>query len=254
MQDVTFVIKSFNRYKSLIKLLFSIEEHHPSIDVVLLDDGCFRNYNSNRIMKIGFNLRIIILKADFDIGLSAGRNRLVKEVTTPYLILLDDDFLLPQKLPIMHAIELLESGYDFISGPVIDYFSVNSIYSIFMLLKPRNFFSWLKKQPVNVVETFSILTENSVKEVDWINNFFITKKSTLDKLGGWIPESLKIYEHGLFKIRLRLGNYRLGYFEEFKIHSFRYLPLIYIPFRYRPKRKYNRIRREFLLKIKDSPK
>lgn len=247
--NVTIIIKTFNRYKSIKNLLQSISSNYPNTKVIVLDDGLFRKINLYRLSRLKLTLDLTYIESDFDIGLSKGRNILYKAVETEFLLLCDDDFVLPSNLPISNVIHYLNSGFDFISGPVIDFFKVNSLYSLFLLFKPRNFKSWLYRLPMNEESINVPVTNDEPMKVLSINNFFITRKCTLTNLGGWQPEELKIYEHGTFKKRLRQGNYSLGYMNSFVTNSHRYMPMIYLPFRLRSKRKYSLIASKYFQEL-----
>lgn len=85
---LTIIVVTFERPKSLDKLLRSIRRHRSACRVVVAD-------NSKRLEP---NLAAdVYLKVPFDCGLSEARNRALARVETPYVCLMDDDFVLDPK-------------------------------------------------------------------------------------------------------------------------------------------------------------
>lgn len=84
--NVTFVFKSFERQRSAKRLYKNICKYYPGVKVIIADD-------SKMPLDIkGDNLEIIRLP--FNSGLSAGLNKALERVNTPYLVRMDDDELL----------------------------------------------------------------------------------------------------------------------------------------------------------------
>lgn len=87
--NITILIKTFKRPEAYNRLVESIKTFYPDINILTLDD-------SNE-----------------DIGVSAGRNRLVEMCQTPYCLILDDDCIFTNKTDLEKALkELVEKDLD----------------------------------------------------------------------------------------------------------------------------------------------
>jgi len=87
--SVTIVIKTFERYQHFSNLLRSIADHYSTeVPIVVVDDSI----REKKVEAMNLFPNLIYLRTLPDIGLSAGRNLAVDEVSTPFFVLLDDDF------------------------------------------------------------------------------------------------------------------------------------------------------------------
>jgi glycosyltransferase involved in cell wall biosynthesis len=89
------VIKTFNRYHCLDKLLKSIEQYYPDKNIIIADDSVKFNEKFYQ-----HNLNMEVLNVGVDVGLSYGRNEAMKLVKTEYALLLDDDFVFDERTDI----------------------------------------------------------------------------------------------------------------------------------------------------------
>lgn len=100
IEHCTFIFKSFERQSMAQRLYKSIQSYYPGAKVIIADD-------SSRPLDIaGENLEIIQLP--FNSGLSAGLNRALERVTTPFVVRMDDDQLLTPYTNIHKQIKFLE--------------------------------------------------------------------------------------------------------------------------------------------------
>lgn len=85
-EQVTFVYKSFQRQYLAKRLYRNIQKYYPGVRVIIADD-------SRQPLRLsGPGLQIVQLP--FNVGLSAGLNRALSRVETPFVIRMDDDELL----------------------------------------------------------------------------------------------------------------------------------------------------------------
>ena len=114
--DVTAIIKAFERPDAVVNLYNSIRKFYPELKIIVIDD-------SREAMDIAiFDENVEYIHTEFDIGLSAGRNLALSKVKTKYFLLLDDDFLFTNNTKLEKMYELLEnSKFDLISGNVYDF-------------------------------------------------------------------------------------------------------------------------------------
>ena len=87
--DITILIKTFNRPKPTKDLISSIREYFPTIQVFVADDGILNQRSKYRIFGPP---GVKYFKLQYDQGLSYGRNYLVRKASTKFVLVLDDDF------------------------------------------------------------------------------------------------------------------------------------------------------------------
>ena len=125
IETVTFVIKAFERPSCASRLIASIGLAYPGVKVIVLDDS-FEPLEAKLLEVAGAELtNLTYIRSDVDVGLSHGRNLLVAAVTTPYVVVLDDDFILHAPAPgappdIVHLLAAVESGEFDIAGGCVD--------------------------------------------------------------------------------------------------------------------------------------
>ncbi|MEE4243751.1 MAG: glycosyltransferase family 2 protein, partial [Desulfopila sp.] len=111
-ENLTAVIKTFERPKIVRRLVRSIRRFYPDLPVIVVDDSL----EPTRIDGV----KTIVMP--YDSGVSAGRNAGVREVKTPYLLMLDDDYVFYRKTGLIQAMEIIhaESDIDILGGARID--------------------------------------------------------------------------------------------------------------------------------------
>ena len=111
LDQLTLVIKAFERPKSLARLLRSIRRLYPRIAIIVVDDS--------RDARPLPGVETVLLP--FDSGVSAGRNAGLARVRTPYAMVLDDDFLFYRRTDLAAALRKLvaEPAIDILGGYVI---------------------------------------------------------------------------------------------------------------------------------------
>lgn len=85
-ENVTFIYKSFERQKLAKRLYKNIQSYYPGVKVIIADD-------SAKALELKGE-QIEIVQLPFNSGLSAGLNKALELVKTPYVIRMDDDELL----------------------------------------------------------------------------------------------------------------------------------------------------------------
>ncbi|MFC1791555.1 glycosyltransferase family 2 protein, partial [Gemmatimonadota bacterium] len=114
-EDVTVVIKTFERPRCVSQLLRSIRKYFPTIQVLVCDDSRTPLFGDRELPLPG----VTWLTLPYELGhvVGAGRNYLADQVTTPFLFLCDDDHVFTEgtRLDLMHRF-LTNSGYDLVAG------------------------------------------------------------------------------------------------------------------------------------------
>ncbi len=111
-ENVTAVIKTFERPKELKRLIESIKRFYPDIKIIVVDDS--------REPKFVDGVHTLVMP--YDSGVSAGRNLAVSAVKTKYLLLLDDDYVFYRKSILEPAIKKMDenSQIDIMGGERVD--------------------------------------------------------------------------------------------------------------------------------------
>jgi GT2 family glycosyltransferase len=95
---VTAIVKTFERPRSLDRLVRSIRARYPDLHVIVGDDS-ITPYPRHDVEYI---------RLPVDIGVAAGRNTLLGLVDTPYFVSLDDDFAFTDETRLEWLVETLE--------------------------------------------------------------------------------------------------------------------------------------------------
>lgn len=98
-KNVTFIYKSFERQNMATRLYKSIQSYYPGVKVIIADDSRIP------LEIVGDCVEIIHLP--FNTGVSAGLNKALQAVKTPFLVKLDDDELLTRRTKIGEQLHFL---------------------------------------------------------------------------------------------------------------------------------------------------
>lgn len=183
LNELTIVVKTFERYKTLARLLRSIRKYYPSVKIVVVDDSLHPK-EVKGVEKITM---------PYNSGISAGRNAALGCVATKYTLFLDDDFVFSRKTKIEDSLYLIDSDsrIDILGGKVIDlpFFTIHDYSKIG--LYPTN------SQPVAPIGS----KISGLPVYDKVPNFFICRTDRVKKVG-W-DNQLKKIEHADFFTRAR---------------------------------------------------
>jgi len=97
MEDITVGIKSFYRTEQLTNCLESLK-NKGVFEVIVADDGEIDAEKRRVYAKYMQELPLKLLELDFDTGISFGRNQVVKACRTEFLLMLDDDQVVPDNV------------------------------------------------------------------------------------------------------------------------------------------------------------
>ena len=217
MKDVTIIIKTFERYYCLERLIKSILKYYPDIKILIADDS--RESSKEKIKNKFNNKNIIVYDLPYDCGLSYGRNYLVKNVKTKYFCLVDDDFVFDKKTDLESALEILkEKNVSILGGHVRNYKIIKNFKDriIYLIQKIIRY-----ELPSNYLGSFEMINEKELKvkyiihdypdyvETDLVCNFFIAK--TEDILECLWDEDLKLQEHTAFFYNAKKKGLKVAY-------------------------------------------
>ncbi len=183
LNELTIVIKTFERYKALDRLLRSLKKYYPSVKIIVVDDSLHPKEISS-VEKINM---------PYNSGISAGRNAALSQVITKYTLFLDDDFIFFKKTKVEDSLKLIDSDQriDILGGEVIDLplFKIHDYSKIG--LYPTD------SQPVAPIGS----KISGLPVYDKVPNFFICRTDRVRKVG-W-DNNLKKIEHADFFTRAR---------------------------------------------------
>ncbi|KAJ3112898.1 Beta-1,4 N-acetylgalactosaminyltransferase 1 [Phlyctochytrium bullatum] len=192
---VTIMVKTMDRIGKVFTLVESARRQYPNITIIASDDG-------KNIPPGGEGPRrgFYYLPLPYDVGLSAGRNRMVERIKTEYVLTLDDDFTLSEESAIeelVHALETPdETGKKFdiaaAKNPAdedrfeLDFCGIMTVTENRVLsLGPGNFGR-----------------HSECYHVDFVPNIFVARTELLREKLRW-DELLKLGEHEDFFLRAR---------------------------------------------------
>lgn len=202
LEEVTFGIKTFKRPDAVGRLIESILKMYPTANILVVDDS---GDDINQKVKETFPTTKWITQP-LNIGLSAGRNVLVDNTSTPYLFLMDDDYIFNKSINLEEIYnKLIDLDLDLLAGTVSD--GVNQHAT------PRNYhgtFS-LKNDILYVKKNHHDAEwDSDVMKIDFAMNLFLAKTETLKDVR-W-EEKLKLAEHLEWYLRYS-KKYKLGKFK-----------------------------------------
>jgi hypothetical protein len=197
MRDrVTFCIKTIHRPLCCAALVRSIYEHcgenRPTIHV--LDDGKpelrFSKHCPDEAEMVDR-----LVETEYDIGLSAGRNRLLDLGNTPVVVFTDDDHLVTERTRLSELVDKLDRFAD------LDLLSAMSNVEE----GPRMLAS---KNRVMRIFSGAYRWHDKIARCDYVGNCFVAYRDILQAIR-W-DESLKMEEHWDFFWRAKVAGMRVG--------------------------------------------
>ena len=194
----TAIVKTFQRPDTVRRLVHSLRTNLPGSPVIVADDGTPYADAEEPLEGVTEHLKL-----PHDSGISRGRNAALELVETPYLLLLDDDFVVQPDHEVLDAIALLEESdeYDILcfrqsrdSGK-----SWSSWASDFRHDSKRNTLHRIAaQQPITGI----------VQRVDMGLNAFVARTERIREVK-WDDE-LKVGEHWDFFWRAKQAGLRVG--------------------------------------------
>jgi GT2 family glycosyltransferase len=220
LNDVTAVIKTFERPRSLDVLLRSIRRDYPELRIIVADDSytpCPRD-------------DVQYIRLPPDVGVSEGRNLLLQQVKTPFFLLLDDDLEFIAQTKIERLAELVaDDRVDIAAG---DYVRCKRRL-FFVRHKPQPYHGLFQLQDAHLrlVRGYH-RQEDGYFLCDIVHNFFVARTRKIQALGGWDAE-LHTQEHEEFFLRAKQHGLRVAFCPEVRVWHWNDRPAHYSWFRNR---------------------
>jgi len=184
MEKVSVIIPTYNRFKSLMNTIESVQNQtYKNIEIIVIDDCSpqqeYLNYDFSKEDKVIYKRLPINNRIKFNSKHAQGmtRNEGIKIATGDYLAFLDDDdYYFPNKIE-TQLLLMKKHGYSFCSSNM---FCGNGIYHD-QLLKKRYFDTPFGKKLDPIC--FEI-DEHWLSQTNYINNSsVIVKKEIIDEVG-----------------------------------------------------------------------
>jgi glycosyltransferase involved in cell wall biosynthesis len=210
--EVTAVVKTFERPHLLRRLLASLDRIEPEMPVVVVDDS------RDPVDPRGVEL----VRLPYDSGVSAGRSAGLERVRTEYVLMLDDDFVFYRRSALDETLAVLDEHprIDLVGGLVVD-----------LPLGSRIDY---RTTPLFPTETPAVVAPGTriggLPVYDKVANFFVGRTERIRQVG-WDPE-LRRVEHRDFFTRAR-GVLTSVFNSEFRcLHAKGYFDADYLSRRY----------------------
>lgn len=189
---VTVLVKTVGRIGKVVALVDSIRRFYPGIRIIVADDA--PNATGSSGPRHGF----YYLRLLEDVGISAGRNRMLELVQTEYFFLIDDDFLFDKASKIeklLHALEV-NNGFSIAAGKSItDEVNFNVDFSGKLLVK--------NDLELHLVDDYYYTDQRTgCQHVDIVPNVFMARTADLRGRLAW-DDTLKVGEHEDFFLRAK---------------------------------------------------
>lgn len=181
--NLTAVIKTFERPEVLRRLVKSLRRFYPGMKVIVIDDSM----HPTRLDGV----ETVVMP--YDSGVSAGRQEGLRHVDTPYLMLLDDDFVFTRYTRVVPVLEKLHRL------PEIDIVGGEVVYLPFYRKIDYGRAAIHPTEAVSVREPGSRIGGMAVH--DKVANFYIARTESIRKVG-WDPQ-IKRLDHADFFTRAK---------------------------------------------------
>jgi glycosyltransferase involved in cell wall biosynthesis len=215
-ETITLLIKSFQRKGCVESLIQSIRSRYKHVKIVVVDDSRPQLHFDH------LDTGIVTYNLPFDSGISAGRNYGVSRISTPFFVLLDDDFEFTDRTDLIQFADAIEStDLDILGGQVLRRKG-----------DPIRYFGnfYLDSQNRKLVCKREYQRHTNYNSCQIILNFFIARTASVSQCK-W-DEDLKVAEHAAFFFAHR-NRLKIGFTETVSIMHNPRKPLSYKKFRRR---------------------
>jgi len=178
LQQLTALIKTFERPAKLKRLVRSIRRRYPDLKIIVVDDS------RDPVQLDGVETVVL----PYDSGVSAGRNAGLAQIQSEFMLCLDDDFVFNRQTDLMQVVSDIQAqpDIDILAGEVI-YLPLRIVHSyaqtpVFATGKQP------LKTPGSLIGGFPVHLK--------VPNFYIARSDRI-RLVGW-DEKLKRLDHADF--------------------------------------------------------
>jgi GT2 family glycosyltransferase len=219
--EITALIKTFERPRSLDRLVRSIRRRYPDLRVLVGDDSMTPYPRTD----------VDYVRLPVDVGAAAGRNALLELVETPYIACLEDDFAFTDETQLELLLETLERhAAALVAGD---------------LIQCKQKFAWRVERRREVYQGVIRREGDELRlirghagsvgdafQCDVTPQFFVAKTDTIRQLGGWFAP-LKAEDHEELFLRLKDAGLRVLHRPDVTVEHWPERPQVYAAFRAR---------------------
>ena len=219
--QITAIIKTFERPRSLDRLVRSIRRFYPGLRVIVGDDSVTAYPRSD----------VDYVRLPVDIGLAAGRNALLELVETPCFLTLDDDIAFTAGTRIERLAQTLQRhDAAIVSGDLVDCEQKFPLW----VRRTRQVYHGVIRRHGDSLQLVrghdSIL--GVAYQCDFTPQFFLARTETIRELGGWFAP-LKMDDNQELFLRLKERGLRVLHRPDVWAEHWQESPLVYAAFRAR---------------------
>lgn len=201
-EDVTIIVRAFERPLELEKLVDSVRAGYPNVTIFVVGD-------SQKIRPAHLERPDVqYFYMPFDSGNSKGRNMALSQVATRYFVTMDDDFFFTNQTDLRYLVRVLEAtNVDIACG------AVNNITYAGTLDKRELADGWLtyvngSRGPIQGAE--------SCVDVDICPQFFMASTERVRGFGGW-DNNIHVMDHTPFFFRAWRAGLEMAFCEAVKV-------------------------------------
>ena len=219
--QVTAIVKTFERPRSLDRLVRSIRRFYPRMRVIVGDDS-MTAYPRNDVDYV---------RLPVDVGVAAGRNAMLELVETPYFLTLDDDFAFTQQTRLELLLQTLEQhDADLVAGDLI---SCEQRFPMWVSRRRQVYHGILRRDG----DSLQMIPGHAGRlgdafECDLTPQFFLARTSLFREIGGWFAP-LKFDDHEELFMRLKDHGCRVLHRPDVAAEHWQESPLVYAAYRAR---------------------
>jgi GT2 family glycosyltransferase len=218
---VTALVKTFERPRSLDRLLRSLRRFYPNLRVIVGDDSVTAFPRTD----------VDYVRLPVDIGVAAGRNAVLELVETPYFLSLDDDFSFTAVTRIEELVDTLQRhDAALVAGDLI---RCEQKFPLWIRRNREVYHGLIRREgdSLRLIPGHS----TSVGEAfacDLAPHFFLARTDVIRSLGGWFAP-LKMDEHQELLFRLKEEELTVLHRPDVSIEHWQDRPEVYAAFRAR---------------------
>jgi GT2 family glycosyltransferase len=189
--QVTAIVKTFERPRSLDRLVRSLRRYYPQLRVIVGDDSVTAFPRTD----------VDYVRLPVDIGVAAGRNALLELVETPYFLSLDDDLAFTSQTRLELLLETLERhDAALVAGDLIH---CEQKFPLWVRRRREVYHGIIRREG----DSLQLIPghASSIGEAftcDLAPQFFLARTELIRELGGWFAP-LKWGDHQELFLRLK---------------------------------------------------
>ena len=175
---VTIVTKTFQRNDCITRLISSIRKYYPSIRVIIADDNPKDNISDLQAP----NTDHFVMP--YNSGWNAGRNLAISQVSTEYLVWVDDDFIFNEGTKLLYWLNFLEKNplFDLVGGKVGTDDSLFS-HASKLVYEDGSKGSCIARIPGTYGEVDNPEYSKECSVTDVVQNFYMARTLSIRKIG-----------------------------------------------------------------------